>query len=595
MTAELALAWATKIGPGAHPSYLAKRLSVVRGFAVHLQAFDPATEVPSSDLLPNRACRAVPYLYSDEDITGLMRAARTLSPALRADTYETLIGLLAVTGARIGEIIRLDRNDVDWDAGVLVITYSKFNKSREVPVHPTTLAALKAYSRQAGRGVRRAEGLKFVRVHQGNSPSEGHCPTGLPRPRAGRRARSPLRAVPPPHPRHAPCLRLCHPRQLVPRGSRCRGANAPAVDLFRACQPVQYLLVFVGRAGAAGPRGVSARAGKEPVMSALAPTLEAYFSERLIGQRQASPNTVASYRDAWRLLLRFAMAKTGKEPSKLDIADLDATLISGFLEHLECDRHNGARTRNARLAAVRSFFRYAALRHPEHAGLIARVLDIPSKRCDRKIVTYLEPPEVEALLSAPDRDSWWGRRDQTMLQVAVVTGLRVSELTSLRNQDVELGTGAHVRCRGKGRKERCTPIDKQTVSSVRAWMRERGGQPQEPLFPTVTGSRLSRSAVGDLFAKHVGSAATNTPSLRHKHPTPHTLRHTCAMELLRAGVDSAVIALWLGHEQVDTTIRTYIHADMSIKERALSRTRPVTAKPGRYRPKDQLLAFLDGL
>jgi integrase len=176
-----------------------------------------------------------------------------------------------------------------------------------------------------------------------------------------------------------------------------------------------------------------------------------------------------------------------------------------------------------------------------------------------------------------------------------VTGLRVSELTSLRNQDVELGTGAHVRCRGKGRKERCTPIDKQTVSSVRAWMRERGGQPQEPLFPTVTGSRLSRSAVGDLFAKHVGSAATNTPSLRHKHPTPHTLRHTCAMELLRAGVDSAVIALWLGHEQVDTTIRTYIHADMSIKERALSRTRPVTAKPGRYRPKDQLLAFLDGL
>ena len=330
-------------------------------------------------------------------------------------------------------------------------------------------------------------------------------------------------------------------------------------------------------------------------MSALAPTLEAFFTERLIGQRQASPNTVAAYRDAWRLLLRFAQARTGKEPSRLDLADLDASVVASFLDHLEQVRHNSARTRNARLAAVRSFFRYASLRHPEHAALIARVLDIPAKRCERKDVTYLDESEIEALLAAPDGDTWCGRRDHSLLRVAVQTGLRVSELTGLRNEDVELAVGAHVRCRGKGRKERSTPLDKPTVRTLRVWMQERGGAPEDPLFPTSRGFRLTRSTVGCLVAKHANTAAQNCPSLRAKHPTPHTLRHSCAMELLRSGVDSAVIALWLGHEQVETTTRTYIHADLSIKERALARTRPIHAKPGRYRPADQLLAFLDNL
>lgn len=330
-------------------------------------------------------------------------------------------------------------------------------------------------------------------------------------------------------------------------------------------------------------------------MSSLAPTLEAFFTERLIGQRQVSTNTVAAYRDGWRLLLRFAHGRTGKEPAQLDISDLDAPLIAEFLDHLERERRNSVRTRNARLCAIRSFFRYAALRHPEHAALIARVLDIPAKRCDRKDVDYLDEGEVDALLAAPDRGTWCGRRDHVLLSVAVQTGLRVSELTGLRNTDVELGTGAHVRCRGKGRKERCTPLNKQTVGLLRAWMQECAGGSDDPLFPTRRGSPLTRSAVGCLVAKHATVAAERCPSLCSKRTTPHTLRHSCAMELLRSGVDSAVIALWLGHEQVETTVRLYIHGDLEIKERALARTRPAHTKPGRYKPPDSLLAFLTGL
>jgi integrase/recombinase XerD len=260
-------------------------------------------------------------------------------------------------------------------------------------------------------------------------------------------------------------------------------------------------------------------------MSALAPTLEAYFTERLIGQRRASPNTVAAYRDAWRLLLGYAHTRIGKEPSSLEIADLDASLIAGFLDHLESERHNSVRTRNARLAAIRSFFRYAALRHPEHANLIARVLDVPAKRTDRKDVTYLNEAEVDALLSAPDRETWLGRRDHAMLAVAVQTGLRVSELVGLSNRDVEVGTGAHVRCFGKGRKERCTPLDPSTVQILRAWVAERGGEPEDPLFPARPGSRLTRNAVSCLLRKHVASMEESCPSLSSKRPSPHSLRH----------------------------------------------------------------------
>jgi integrase/recombinase XerD len=330
-------------------------------------------------------------------------------------------------------------------------------------------------------------------------------------------------------------------------------------------------------------------------MSALAPTLEAFFTERLIGQRNASPNTVAAYRDTWRLVLRFARARTGKEPSRLDLGDLDAPLIGAFLDHLEEERHNTARTRNARLSAIRSFFRYAALRHPEHAALIARVLAIPAKRCERAEVSYLIRPELDALLAAPDQGTWTGRRDHALLDVAAQTGLRVSELTGLRNCDVELGTGAHIRCTGKGRKQRCTPLARSTVAVLRAWMQERRGEPGDPLFPARRGTPLSRGAVARLVTRHTVTARHRCPSLITKHPTPHVLRHSCAMELLRSGVDCAVIALWMGHEQVETTSRIYLHADMSIKERALARTAPLHTRPGRYQASDQLLAFLDSL
>lgn len=330
-------------------------------------------------------------------------------------------------------------------------------------------------------------------------------------------------------------------------------------------------------------------------MSALAPTLEAWFTDRLIGQRHASPNTVAAYRDSWRLLLQFAQSRTGKQPSKLDIIDLDAQVVGDFLNHLEHERHNSARTRNARLAAVHSFFRYASLRHPEHALLIARVLEIPTKHCERKEVRYLNEDEAEAMVDAPDTSTWEGRRDQAILATAVQTGLRASELTGLRVGDVELRTGAHVHCKGKGRKERCTPLDKATVALLRAWTKERGGSAEDPLFPTRRGSALSRSALGCLVAKHAATAAQQFPSVLTKLPTPHVLRHTCAMSLLQSGCDSAVIALWLGHENVATTARIYLHGDMSIKERALERTRPLNVKPGRYRPADRLLAFLSGL
>jgi site-specific recombinase XerD len=269
-------------------------------------------------------------------------------------------------------------------------------------------------------------------------------------------------------------------------------------------------------------------------------------------------------------------------------------MIGALLEHLEVDRHNSTRTRNARLAAIRSFFRYAALRHPEHAAVIARVLAIPTKRCDRAIVSFLTEPETDAVLASPDHTTWTGRRDHALLAVALQTGLRVSELTGLRNKDVELRTGAHVHCWGKGRKQRCTPLRPNTVSVLRAWTKERGGGPDEPLFPTRRGTHLSRDAVETLVEKHAATAANVQPSLHGKKVTPHVLRHSCAMALRRGGVDRAVLALWLGHEQVETT-DIYAHADLSTKENALARTRPPHVRRGRYRPPDRLLAFLPSL
>jgi integrase/recombinase XerD len=328
-------------------------------------------------------------------------------------------------------------------------------------------------------------------------------------------------------------------------------------------------------------------------VTALAPTLQAFFTDRLARQRHASGQTIAAYRDTWRLLLTFAAARTGRQPGKLDIADLDAPLVGGFLDHLERDRGNSPRTR-ARLAAIRSMFAYAALRHPEHAETIARVLAIPAKKFDRALVTWLTEPEVGALLAAPDKATWAGRRDHAMLALAAQTGLRVSELTGLTRGDVHLGTGPHVSCHGKGRKQRITPLTTVTVTVLRAWLAERHGEPAQPLFPNRTGGRLSRDAVEKRLAQHVTTAAAECPSLKAKNVTAHTLRHTAAMRLLHAGVDTSVIALWLGHEQADTT-QIYLHADLELKEKALARTTPTDTKPGRYKPTDQLLAFLESL
>ena len=329
-------------------------------------------------------------------------------------------------------------------------------------------------------------------------------------------------------------------------------------------------------------------------MTALAPTLQAFFTDRLIGQRGASGNTIAAYRDTWRLLLAFASRKTGKNPSQLDIADLDAPLIAAFLDHLERDRGNSPRTRNSRLAAIRSLFAWAALRHPEHAAVIARVLAITPKRYQRNLVTYLTSTETEALLAACDQGTWTGRRDHAMIMLAAQAGLRVSELAGLTAGDVTLGAGAHARTLGKGRKERRTPLLPATVSVLRAWLAERKGRPEDPLFPTRTGRPLSRDAIEQRISAHVAKAAQACPSLRSKHVTAHTLRHTCAMNLLQAGNDVAVIALWLGHEQVSTT-SIYLHADMTQKERAIARTQPLSTTPGRYRAPDTLLAFLEAL
>lgn len=329
-------------------------------------------------------------------------------------------------------------------------------------------------------------------------------------------------------------------------------------------------------------------------MTALAPTLESFFTARLAGQRNASPNTIAAYRDAFRLLLAFVHESKGIAPAKLSFEDLDATLISGFLDHLESHRHVTIKTRNARLAAIHSLFRFAALSHPEHAALIGRVLAIPAKRGPRPLISYLTRPETDELLAAPQLDTRIGRRDRALLIVAVQAGLRVSELTSLLQQDVVLGRSSFVSCTGKGRKQRSTPLTTDTAKVLKDWLTECGGSAKDPVFPGPRGKPLSRDAISRIVARHAATAAESCPSIAAKKVKPHTLRHSCAMRLLEAGVDVAVIALWLGHESVRTT-DIYQHADLALKERALARTAPTNLPRGRYRPPDPLLAFLEAL
>jgi site-specific recombinase XerD len=322
--------------------------------------------------------------------------------------------------------------------------------------------------------------------------------------------------------------------------------------------------------------------------------LQAFFTDRLCHQRQASPHTIASYRDTFRLLLAFAERHLKKAPSAIEIKDLDTPFLGAFLDHLEQERGNAARSRNVRLAALHSFFRYVALHKPEMSALAQRVLAMPSKRYHRKQIHFLTRPEIEALLAVPDQKTWAGRRDRALILVAVQTGLRVSELIRLCCNQVVLGAGAHLRCTGKGRKERCTPLRKETAATLRAWLHERNGQPTDPVFPSARGHALSPEGVEYLLDKHTIDARQRCPSLEKKRVTPHVLRHSAAMELLQHGVDRSVIALWLGHESTETT-QVYLHADLELKEKALAKATPLGIKICRYRPDDELLAFLKSL
>lgn len=322
--------------------------------------------------------------------------------------------------------------------------------------------------------------------------------------------------------------------------------------------------------------------------------LQRFFTERLCTQMEASAHTIAGYRDTFRLLLRFASEQRNKLPTKLGIEDLDVDLISDFLLHVEIARGNGARSRNTRLAAIRSFFRYVAMNEPGWLLHCQRILAMPGKRYIKQAVSFLDENEIAALLAAPNRSTWAGRRDHVLLLVALQTGLRASELIGLRCKDVVTGTGAHIRCIGKGRKERCTPLRRDTAKMIETWFKELRGDPDQPLFPSIRGDKMSRDALEHLVRKHSLAAARSCPSLASKRVSPHTLRHSTAMELLQHGVDQSVIALWLGHESIETT-QIYLHADMRLKEKALSCVAAPATSPGRYRPDDQLLAFLESL
>ena len=322
--------------------------------------------------------------------------------------------------------------------------------------------------------------------------------------------------------------------------------------------------------------------------------LQRFFTQRLMQQRQASSHTIGSYRDTFRLLLHFAQVRLAKPPSQLALEQIDAPLIAAFLENMQNVRGITARSRNLRLTAIRSFFRYAAFEAPAHSGQIQRVLAIPNQRFTRTQVGFLTRPEVEALLAAPDQHTWSGRRDHAILLVAVQCGLRLSELTAIRRNALILATGAHIQTLGKGRKERATPLTKQTVAVLKAWLQEIPDRTDATVFPSARGQRLSADGVQYLLTKHVAVASKMCPSLQQRRITPHMLRHTTAMELLQAGMDRAVIALWLGHESVETT-QIYLDANLAMKEQALAKTAPPEGKPGRFRPDDRLLAFLNGL
>jgi site-specific recombinase XerD len=326
----------------------------------------------------------------------------------------------------------------------------------------------------------------------------------------------------------------------------------------------------------------------------FATLLQRFFTERLVQQRQASPHTISSYRDTFRLLLRFTRKRLRKSPDRIAFEDIDAPLVGAFLNDLQKNRGITARSRNIRLAALRSFFNFAAFEMPSRSAQIQRVLAIPTKRYVRVQIGYLAREEVDALLAVPNQKNWAGRRDHALLLVTVQTGARLSEVTGLKREDVNLGAGAHISIRGKGRKERCTPLTKQSVAVLKSWLQEPVRGDTDVLFPNTRGGRLSADGMAYILAKHVAVARQTCPSLKRKRVTPHVLRHTAAMELLEAGVDTSVIALWLGHESVETT-QVYLTANLALKEKILAKTTPHAGQPGCYRPDDKLLGFLNSL
>jgi len=326
----------------------------------------------------------------------------------------------------------------------------------------------------------------------------------------------------------------------------------------------------------------------------LSALVQKFFTDKLYSQMEASPHTITSYRDTFRLLLKFAGEKTGKVPTKLSIEDLDVGMIGVFLDDIENARKNSARSRNTRLAAIRSFFRFVAIHEPAYMFHCQKILSMPGKRYVRRNVEFLNVQEMQALLNAPDRSTWIGHRDHAILTIALQTGLRASELVNLQCCDVVIETGAHVRCEGKGRKQRATPLRRETVTVMKNWLKERQGSGHDPLFPTMRGDKMSRDALEHLVKRHIKAASKSCPSLIGKRVSPHVLRHSTAMDLLHHGIDQAVIALWLGHESIETT-QVYIHADLELKEKALAKMSNPSIKPGRYKPDDELLSFLENL
>jgi site-specific recombinase XerD len=588
------------------PCNPARRLTMVRGFLRHLAGLDGATEVPPPGLLGRTGWRKPPHVYSDEEIADLLQAAATLSPrgGLRPHCYLTLFGLLACTGLRISEALALSCADVDLAAGMLTVRAGKRGRTRLAPLHPTAVQRLRDYAVEREQRYGRPGGddaffrtdLSDPRQLQRRQQHLCQAARATWLDRAGPRSAAA-------HPRPAPPDDRAAHSILARPGRRCRPQDRCAGDLRRPRSGQRRVLVSQRRSRAdehrrrplRGPR--PAQAGRHAMTTATVsfPALvQDFFLRRLIEQKGASFRTIESYRDAFRLLFAFAEQGTSKKASALHLADLDAPLVLAFLDHLETDRGNTARTRNARLAAICSFMRYAALREPASLPVAQRVLAIPTKRFDRPVLGYLTREQITAILNAPDRRTWSGHRDAVLLATLYNTGARVSEIINLRVRDVLLDRQTAVHLHGKGRKQRAIPLWKNTATDLRAWLNRLTQEPDRPVFPNRAGTPLSRSGVRDRLARAVVTAEQQCPSLRGQHVSPHTLRHSTAMHLLESGTDLAVIALWLGHASPATT-HQYLEADLAAKEAVLQRLTDPTPNPARFHPDDQLLAFLDSL